>query len=84
MDLNALLWKVFLLRGKKAADPVPATARLRDWFYYRARRSTVPDLGKLDGKAIAVIGDAAVPGKTRDAVESAFKAALLSAQSPQT
>jgi threonine dehydrogenase-like Zn-dependent dehydrogenase len=62
------------------------SARLRNWFYYGARRSTVPDLGKLDGKPVAVIGDAAAPGKTRDAVESAFRAALFSAQptSPQT
>ena len=71
--------------GKSAlARRLFRSARVRDWFYYRARRSTVPDLGTLDGKPVAVIGDAAVPGKTRDAVESAFKAALFSAQSPQT
>jgi 2,4-dienoyl-CoA reductase-like NADH-dependent reductase (Old Yellow Enzyme family) len=67
--------------GKSAvARRLFRSARLRDWFYYRARRSTVPDLGNLDGKPIAVIGDAASPGKTRDAIESAFKAALFSAQ----
>jgi hypothetical protein len=48
---------------------------VRDWFYYRARRSAMPKLGKLDGKPLMVIGDAATPGKTRDAIDSAFKAA---------
>src|SRR4029078_7790685 len=55
------------------------SARLRDWFYYRARRSVLPHLGKLHDHHVTVIGDAASPGKTREAVESAFKAALVTA-----
>ncbi len=51
--------------------------RVKDWFYYRARRSAPPKLGKLKPENVVVIGDAAAPGKTRDAIESAFKAALL-------
>lgn len=50
--------------------------RVRDWFYYRARKSARPKLGKLNGKHVVVIGDARTPGKTRDAIESAFEAAL--------
>ena len=63
-----------------------SSARVRDWFYYDARRSVVPNLGKLDGGQVLVIGDAARPGKTREAVESAFKAAFFTAQtkSPST
>jgi 2,4-dienoyl-CoA reductase-like NADH-dependent reductase (Old Yellow Enzyme family) len=50
---------------------------VRDWFYYRAREPALPKLGKLPADKVQVIGDAASPGKTRDAVESAFNAALL-------
>jgi hypothetical protein len=53
------------------------SARLRDWFYYRARRSAVPDVGQFELRQVTVIGDAAKPGKTREAVESAYKAALI-------
>ncbi|HYC44186.1 MAG TPA: NAD(P)-binding protein [Burkholderiales bacterium] len=49
---------------------------VRDWFYYRARRSARPKLGKLDGKPLVVIGDAAAPGKTREAIQSAYDAAF--------
>jgi dimethylglycine catabolism A len=56
------------------------SARVRDWFYHDARRSAIPKVGKLEGDRVIVIGDAARPGKTREAVESAFKAALLTAQ----
>jgi 2,4-dienoyl-CoA reductase-like NADH-dependent reductase (Old Yellow Enzyme family) len=63
-----------------------SSARVRDWFYYEARRSAVPNLGKLDRDQVLVIGDAVRPGKTREAVESAFKAAFFAAQtkSPST
>jgi 2,4-dienoyl-CoA reductase-like NADH-dependent reductase (Old Yellow Enzyme family) len=65
-------------RGKsKLSRRVFASARVRDWFYYEARQSTRPKLGKLDAKDIVIIGDAATPGKTRDATLSAFKAALF-------
>jgi 2,4-dienoyl-CoA reductase-like NADH-dependent reductase (Old Yellow Enzyme family) len=64
-------------RGKSAlARRVFRSPRVRDWFYYRARRSEQPKLGKLDGKEVVIIGDAAAPGKTRDATVSAFEAAL--------
>ena len=50
--------------------------RVKHWFYYRARMSARPRLGKLKPDNVVVIGDAASPGKTRDAIESAFRAAL--------
>jgi len=50
--------------------------RVKNWFYYRVRRSARPKLGKLNPANVVAIGDAASPGKTRDAIESAFKAAL--------
>lgn len=56
-----------------------SSAKLRDWFYYRARRGTG---GKLTGFArpgqiVTVIGDAARAGKSKQAIASAFEAALL-------
>ena len=50
------------------------STRLRNWFYYRARGSTLPGLAKLDGKNVLIIGDAKSPGKTRDAIASAWAA----------
>jgi 2,4-dienoyl-CoA reductase-like NADH-dependent reductase (Old Yellow Enzyme family) len=52
------------------------SARIKDWWYYRGREPALPKLGKLSGDKVQVIGDAAVPGKTREAIESAFNAAL--------
>jgi NADPH-dependent 2,4-dienoyl-CoA reductase/sulfur reductase-like enzyme len=49
---------------------------LKDWLYYRGREPALPKLGKLSGDKVQVIGDAAAPGKTREAIESAFNAAL--------
>lgn len=51
--------------------------RVKNWFFYRARSSARPKLGKLKPENVVVIGDAASPGKTRDAIESAYKAALI-------
>ena len=53
--------------------------RLRGWLYRRARRATGPALQARLGthRTVTVIGDAAAPGKTREAVTSAFEAALL-------
>jgi hypothetical protein len=51
------------------------STRLRDWFYYRARRSTLPGMENLGGKDILTIGDAISPGKTREAIASAYRAA---------
>jgi 2,4-dienoyl-CoA reductase-like NADH-dependent reductase (Old Yellow Enzyme family) len=49
--------------------------RLRNWFYHGARRSVFPGLGSMHAKNVLAIGDARVPGKTRDAIVSAFDAA---------
>ena len=50
----------------------------RDWFYYEAREATGPDLARLfaPGKQITIIGDALKAGKAREAIASAFDAAL--------
>ncbi len=52
---------------------------LRDWFYYQARRGTGSRFRHLarPGQRVIVIGDAARAGKSKDAIASAFAAALL-------
>jgi len=52
---------------------------LRDWFYYRGRRATGARFTKLarPGQKVVVIGDAAKAGKSKQAIASAFAAALL-------
>jgi 2,4-dienoyl-CoA reductase-like NADH-dependent reductase (Old Yellow Enzyme family) len=52
--------------------------RLRDWFYYKARTSTASVLeSRLTANArVIVIGDAKSPGKSQEAILSAFEAAL--------
>jgi dimethylglycine catabolism A len=52
---------------------------LRDWFYYRARRGTAERFKTLarPGQIVAVIGDAAGAGKSKQAIAGAFEAALL-------
>ena len=52
---------------------------LREWFYYRARRSTGTRFGHLarPGQHVVVIGDAVRAGKSKQAIASAFEAALL-------
>jgi dimethylglycine catabolism A len=56
-----------------------ASPALRDWFYYKARRGTAARFRHLarPGQKIAVIGDAARAGKSKEAIASAFEAALL-------
>ena len=62
----------------------PAVARLfaspalREWFYYKARRATAPHYAYLarPGQTVIVIGDAARAGKSKQAIASAFEAAL--------
>ena len=56
------------------ADP-----KLRDWFYYRARTATGERFSRLarPGQTVMVIGDAAKAGKSKEAIASAFEAALL-------
>ena len=54
---------------------------LRDWFYYRAPardRPTASQALAKPGQTVIVIGDAAAPGKSKEAIASAFEAALLS------
>ena len=52
---------------------------VRDWFYYRARTATADRFRGLahSGQVVTVIGDAAKPGKSKEAIASAFEAALL-------
>jgi tRNA-dihydrouridine synthase len=65
----------------------PGIARLftsppiRNWFYYKARRGTAPRLRDLarPGQRVIVIGDAGRAGKSKEAIRSAFDAALLGA-----
>ena len=52
---------------------------VRDWFYFKARRGTAArfrHLARPDQRVI-VIGDAARAGKSKEAIASAFEAALL-------
>ncbi len=51
--------------------------RLRDWFYYRARKASGAHMARLarPHQQVTIIGDAAEPGKTAAAVRSAFDAA---------
>ncbi len=53
--------------------------KLRDWFYYRARRGTGDRFSALvrAGQRVIVIGDAVRAGKSKEAIASAFEAALL-------
>jgi hypothetical protein len=52
---------------------------LRDWFYYKARRGTAARIKPLarPGQIVAILGDAAHAGKSKQAITSAFDAALL-------
>jgi 2,4-dienoyl-CoA reductase-like NADH-dependent reductase (Old Yellow Enzyme family) len=52
---------------------------LRNWFYYRGRSATGQRFVPMarPGQIVTVIGDAAKPGKSKEAIASAFEAALL-------
>jgi dimethylglycine catabolism A len=56
-----------------------SSPRFRNWFYYRARRETGSRLRPLGNarQVVMVIGDAARAGKSKEAIASAFDAALL-------
>jgi dimethylglycine catabolism A len=56
-------------------------ARFREWFYYTARHGTAQKFRALarPGQKIVAIGDAVRAGKSKDAIGSAFAAALLEA-----
>jgi flavin-dependent dehydrogenase len=51
------------------------STRVRDWSYHRARKGALPALGHLAEKRVVIIGDAAAPGKTREAIAAAYRAA---------
>ena len=57
-----------------------SSPRVREWLYYGARCGTGPDVKQLahPDQKVTIIGDAARAGKARDAVDGAFRAALLS------
>jgi dimethylglycine catabolism A len=52
---------------------------LRNWFYYKARRATAGRFAPLarPGQTMTVIGDAIQAGKSKQAIATAFEAALL-------
>jgi 2,4-dienoyl-CoA reductase-like NADH-dependent reductase (Old Yellow Enzyme family) len=56
---------------------------LRDWFYFSARRGSDLDISCLarPGQKIVTIGDARKAGKSKEAIASAFSAALLEQRS---
>jgi hypothetical protein len=56
--------------------------KLRNWFYYDARIASGGRFRKLvrRGQKVNVIGDAVRAGKSKDAIASAFAAALLPRQ----
>ncbi len=58
-----------------------SSTAFRDWFYYRAREATASRVRALldPAQTVVVIGDARRPGKSKDAIASAFEAALLRA-----
>jgi dimethylglycine catabolism A len=56
---------------------------LRNWFYFDARRGADEDIRRLarPGQTVLTIGDARKAGKSKEAIASAFSAALLEHQS---
>jgi len=56
-----------------------SSSRFRNWFYYKARRSTIEGLWPWtnDGQTVTGIGDAVWPGKSKEAIATAFDAALV-------
>src|SRR5262249_57602898 len=53
--------------------------RFRDWFYYKGRRGTADNFRQFakPGQMVIAIGDAVQAGKSKEAIASAFEAALL-------
>jgi 2,4-dienoyl-CoA reductase-like NADH-dependent reductase (Old Yellow Enzyme family) len=56
-----------------------SAAMFRDWFYYQARRGTADQFRQLTNleQRVVAIGDAVAAGKSKEAIASAFEAALL-------
>jgi 2,4-dienoyl-CoA reductase-like NADH-dependent reductase (Old Yellow Enzyme family) len=57
-----------------------ASPRVREWLYYRARRGTGSNLRRLvrSHQKVTIVGDAVRAGKAREAIDNAFRTALLS------
>jgi dimethylglycine catabolism A len=72
----------FLLNTGLARRPplrnLLARPALRDWFYFDARRGFDEDIRRLvqPGQTVVTIGDARKAGKSKEAIASAFAAAL--------
>jgi 2,4-dienoyl-CoA reductase-like NADH-dependent reductase (Old Yellow Enzyme family) len=73
LDIGAGHWPL--------VSQVMTRPEVRDWFYYRARTPTGGRFMWLakPGQKVTVIGDAARAGKSKEAIGSAFEAALLGA-----
>jgi hypothetical protein len=73
LDIGAGHWPL--------VSQVMTRPEVRDWFYYRARTPTGGRFMWLakPGQKVTVIGDAAKAGKSKEAIGSAFEAALLGA-----
>jgi dimethylglycine catabolism A len=71
LDLGLARWPVI--------RQVFSSPRFRDWFYYRGRRGTAKNFRGLmrPGQKVVAIGDAVRAGKSKEAIASAFSAALL-------
>ncbi|HEY4981026.1 MAG TPA: NAD(P)-binding protein [Pseudolabrys sp.] len=68
-----------------AIRDIASSSKFRNWFYYKLRRATGGDVRSLlsPDQKLCVIGDAARPGKSKEATSSAFEAALLHASEPR-
>ncbi len=76
ISTKALDWGVARWPGVSRLFSAPL---FRHWFYYRARRATAGRFMRLakPGQIVIAIGDAIRPGKSKEAIASAFEAALL-------
>jgi 2,4-dienoyl-CoA reductase-like NADH-dependent reductase (Old Yellow Enzyme family) len=72
LDLGVGRWPIF---AKMFSMP-----NLRDWLYFKARISTAKEFKTLlrPGQKLITIGDAVRPGKSKQAISSAFESALIS------
>jgi dimethylglycine catabolism A len=70
LDWGAGRWPLF---SRLFSSPA-----FRDWFYYRGRRGTADHFRRLAraGQTVIAIGDAVSAGKSKQAIASAFDAAL--------
>ena len=78
----SLVARTMLDSGLARSRPISrflSSPRFRDWFYYRGRRPTAELLRGLQSgnQIIIAIGDAVRPGKSKEAIASAFETALL-------